>query len=137
MRLRSTAATPLDSAPASTFEDALFVGLAPDGGLYMPVDLPVLVAANWADLAGAPVADVATAVLAPLLGDELAVADLRRLLGEALDFPLPVFQLADDTWVLELFHGPTLAFKDVSTRCVWRASWPTSASAPASPGSGR
>jgi threonine synthase len=112
-------------APPVSFAEALFAGLAPDGGLYMPERLPSLPPDTWRGLVGAPVAEVAATLLAPLVGDEVPRGELEALLAEALDFPLPVVALAGgegaaDTHVLELFHGPTLAFKDVGARSMAR-----------------
>lgn len=117
-------------APRATLRQALFAGLAPDGGLYMPERIPALPSAVWNELAGAPVAEVAATVLAPLVGDEIPYADLVALAERAFDFPLPLVPLqacaapgsltaapsVANTHVLELFHGPTLAFKDVGAR---------------------
>ena len=107
-------------APAVPFRDALLAGLAPDGGLYVPATLPRLSDARWAALAGASLADVALAMMAPLVEGDLPEADLQRLLADALSFPTPVVPLDDHLAVLELFHGPTFAFKDVGARVLAR-----------------
>jgi len=108
------------SAPPVAFRDALLAGLAPDGGLYGPQTLPSLREAQWAALRGAPMAEIGAAVLGPLLGGEVGEADLRALLADALDFPVPVVRLDDQLAVVELFHGPTFAFKDVGARVLAR-----------------
>lgn len=108
------------AAPAVPFRDALLAGLAPDGGLYVPERLPVMPADQWAALTGRPLPEVALAMLAPLLGDELPEPALRALLNDALDFPVPVVRLDEGLAVLELFHGPTFAFKDVGARVLAR-----------------
>lgn len=95
---------------------ALRRGLAPDGGLYVPERIPAL-ASDWRD-AGS-LADAAVAVLAPYLPAEDRagwLADARA----ALDFVVPLRRLDDATWLLELFHGPTRAFKDVAARVLGR-----------------
>ena len=102
--------------PGVTFEDALLRGLAPDGGLYVPDRVPSI-AADWRASSTLPAA--AEATLAPWFDDDEAegwLADVRA----ALDFPVPLRRLDDATWLLELFHGPTRAFKDVAARTLGR-----------------
>jgi threonine synthase len=103
------------------FIDALFAGTAPDGGLYMPERLDPLPAAALeairnAVVAGAGIVEVGSQVGAHLLRDEIAADQLRALVGAALDFPVPLVQITERAWALELFHGPTLAFKDIGAR---------------------
>jgi threonine synthase len=104
------------AAPPISFVDALFAGTAPDGGLYMPERLDPLPAGTVASLRGASEVDVATAVVGHLLREEIGRADFEALAQAALDFPVPLVQVTDRVWALELFHGPTLAFKDVGAR---------------------
>ena len=106
-------------SPAVDAATALFQGLAPDGGLYLPEQLEPLPAAFFQQLADHDLADNGGRLLAPLLA-EVPPPELRRLLAEALNFPLPLVQLEDDLYLLELFHGPTLAFKDVGARFMAR-----------------
>ena len=108
------------AAPAAAFRQALLAGLAPDGGLYVPATLPALDERQWAGLRDASMADIGLAMLGPLLGDEIAVDDLRAVLAEALNFPVPVVRLDEHLAVVELFHGPTFAFKDVGARVLAR-----------------
>jgi threonine synthase len=98
------------------FIDALFAGTAPDGGLYMPERLDPLPAETIASLRGRDIVDIGTVVGAHLLRDEITADALRPLVEDALNFPVPLVRVADRVWVLELFHGPTLAFKDVGAR---------------------
>ena len=107
-------------APAVSFREALFAGLAPDGGLYVPQVLPVLDPAVWTAARGAAMAEIGTAMLGPLIGDEISVAALKDLLTEAFDFPVPIVRLDERLSVVELFHGPTFAFKDVGARVLAR-----------------
>ena len=107
--------------PAKTlvsFEEALLKGLAPDGGLYVPDKVPQLEPAFWhkADT----LADIGVNVLSAWLGDELGTPALEKIVRDALDFPAPVVKLSDDLWVLELFQGPTLSFKDFGARTMAR-----------------
>lgn len=108
---RSTRGT----APEVTFEEALLAGLAPDGGLYLPARVPPA-QGSWRR-ATHP-AEVAAAVLPPLL--DLSATEVEAVFRDALDFPLPVVELEEGLYVLELFHGPTAAFKDVGARTMAR-----------------
>jgi threonine synthase len=105
---------------AVDFRTALFAGLAPDGGLYLPEAIPVLPPAKLDALEGASLADVGAAI-APLFVPDIPAADLESLCRDAFDFPTPMVDLGDGVHVLELFHGPTLAFKDVGARFMARA----------------
>ena len=116
MRLLSTSGS---SAPV-TFRDALLEGLAPDGGLYLPDRIPAFTAAGLAALRGTPLADVATTVLGSLAGDEFDPARFDALVRDAFNFPAPTVALGGGLSVLELFHGPTLAFKDFGARFLAR-----------------
>ena len=108
-------------APALGFCDALLAGLAADGGLYVPERWPVLPPVS----PGEPYARVAAGAVAAFAGDELEPALLERLCAEAyagFRHPAicPLAQLDADEWLLELFHGPTLAFKDLALQLVGR-----------------
>ncbi|HLZ85028.1 MAG TPA: threonine synthase [Caulobacteraceae bacterium] len=112
-------------APPLGFVDTLLAGLAPDGGLYCPQTWPRLTAAEIAAFAGRPYAEVAADILGRFAGGEIAAGDLERLCAEAyagFDHPAvtPLVQLAPDRFLLELFHGPTLAFKDLAMQILGR-----------------
>ncbi len=96
------------------------MGLAPDGGLYVPATLERRPAEWWDELRRAPFQDVAVAMAQSLLGDEFDEAELARLITDALNFPIPIVRLDDALQVVELFHGPTFAFKDVGARSLAR-----------------
>jgi threonine synthase len=104
------------ASPAITFIDALFAGTAPDGGLYMPERLDPLPPGTVESLQGASIVDIATRIGSHILRDEITPAALEPLIRDALDFPIPLVQITDRVWALELFHGPTCAFKDVGAR---------------------
>jgi threonine synthase len=111
-------------APELGFTDVLLGGLAVDGGLYVPVEWPPLPPPEDLD-ATTGYADTARLVVTPFVGDELAPADLTRLCDEAyatFDHPavVPLIQLDTRQWLAELFHGPTLSFKDVALQLVGR-----------------
>jgi threonine synthase len=103
-------------APRVGFVEALFAGLAPDGGLYVPESIPHV---DFEDLRDATLVEVGTAMAAPLIGGALSRPALERLLGEALNFPIPL-ALVGSHAAVELFHGPTFAFKDVGARVMAR-----------------
>ncbi len=112
-------------APALGFSDALLAGLARDGGLYVPQDWPSLPPEAIRGFAGRPYAEVANAVLGPLVDGDIAAADLSRMIGQAYATfrhaaVCPLTQIGDNLFVLELFHGPTLAFKDVAMQLLGR-----------------
>jgi len=106
------------ASPAVPFIDALFAGTAPDGGLYMPERLEPLSPSQLDAIraANGNIVDIGSIVGAHLLRDEISASDLSALVRDALDFPIPLVQVTDNVWALELFHGPTMAFKDVGAR---------------------
>lgn len=112
-------------APPLGFSDALLAGLARDGGLYLPETWPQLSAPTIAGFAGKPFADVASAVIAPFVGDDLPWPELKQILHDAYqsfrhNAVAPLVQIDDNLFILELFHGPTLAFKDVAMQWLGR-----------------
>jgi threonine synthase len=112
-------------APNLTFDDALLAGLARDGGLYLPISWPTLSNAQIANLAGRPFHEVAVEVIAPFTGESLTRAQLAAMAKDAYasfghSAVTPLVQIAPNEFVLELFHGPTLAFKDVAMQLLAR-----------------
>jgi len=112
-------------APALDFVEVMLAGLARDGGLYVPETWPALDAAIIAGFAGKPYAEVACEVIRPFIGTSLSEADLARIAREAYGTfrhpaTVPLTQLGTNLFVLELFHGPTLAFKDLAMQLVAR-----------------
>ena len=107
-------------APATVgFRDALFLGLAPDGGLFMPDALPSFDAAALAAFRGLSYADIAFEVLRPFTAGTLPEAELRRICAEAYDFDVPLEEVVPGTYVMRLDRGPTASFKDFAAR--WMA----------------
>jgi threonine synthase len=107
------------------FIDTLLAGLAPDGGLYNPEQWPTLTPDEIAGFAGRPYAEVAADILGRFAGGEIpapVLADLCARAYASFDHPAvaPLVQLAPDRFLLELFHGPTLAFKDVAMQLLGR-----------------
>ena len=112
MRFESTRG---EVAPAPLAE-ALLSGMAGDGGLWVPDALTPLADALLSRLRGMDPMDAATQVARHLFADDLPVAEIDALVARALDFPIPLAPVDDRTAALELFWGPTLAFKDVGAR---------------------
>ncbi len=113
------------AAPPVGFLDAVLTGLAPDGGLYVPETWPRFSEAEIAAFAGRPYAEVAAEVVGRFAGDEIPRADLAEMCADAYaSFShaavAPLTQLAPGRFLLELFHGPTLAFKDVAMQLLAR-----------------
>lgn len=112
-------------APALDFEGVLLAGLAKDGGLYLPQALPHFSAAELRAMRGMSYAELATTVIAPFVEGSIDRDTLEGLVRDAYrDFrhqaTAPVIQLDHDQWLLELFHGPTLAFKDFALQLLGR-----------------
>ncbi|WP_172296496.1 threonine synthase [Pseudoruegeria sp. HB172150] len=110
-------------APVLTFEEAMLTGLARDGGLYLPEWIPSLSADEIAGLAGLPYEDVAFRVMRPFIGDTFTDDEFRGIVERAYaEFGhaarAPLVQLGSNHFVLELFHGPTLAFKDFAMQLI-------------------
>ncbi|MFN7265042.1 MAG: threonine synthase, partial [Phenylobacterium sp.] len=114
-------------SPPVGFVEAVLAGLAPDGGLYVPETWPTFDQEEIAAFAGQTYAEVAAAVLGRFAGDEIPQADLARMCHEAyaaFNHPavVPLVQLGSDVFLAELFHGPSLAFKDVAMQLLARLS---------------
>src|SRR5918998_997429 len=111
-------------APATrSFEEVLLAGLAEDGGLYVPERLPALDREALLDLAGLPYAEVAARVVAMFAAGSFTLYELREFAVRAYGSfahaaVAPLVQLDERIWLLELFHGPTLAFKDLALQLV-------------------
>jgi len=104
------------TTPETSLQEALFRGLAPDGGLYMPTALPPLPEEAFRSLPGMDWPQIASMLARHLLSAELDPVAATSITQRALDFPLPLVRLTDRIHSLELFRGPTLAFKDVGAR---------------------
>lgn len=112
-------------APALNFEEVVLTGLASDGGLYVPEEIPQFSKQDLADMAGLPYAEIAFRVMKPFVGGEIDDTTFRRLIDESYatfkhDAVVPLKQLDSNHYLLELFHGPTLAFKDVALQLLGR-----------------
>jgi len=112
-------------APVLGFCDVLLAGLASDGGLYVPEAWPHLEPQTIAGFAGKPYAEVAAEVVTPFIDESIGAADLARMTSEAYGAfrhpaVAPLTQIGTNTFLLELFHGPTLAFKDLAMQLLAR-----------------
>lgn len=103
-----------DPSHSASLDEAVQRGLAPDGGLYVPERFPAFSEGAFEGRAG--MAEVGETLLAPFFRGSALEADLPAICRGAFDFPVPLRPLRDGTAVLELFHGPTAAFKDVGAR---------------------
>jgi threonine synthase len=116
MRFISTA----DKSHTVTLRQAVLSGLPPVGGLYMPERVDALPPDFFESAPRLEFADIAYRMARTLLGPEIPGKVLERIVREAFDFPVPLVELSDCRFVLELFHGPTLAFKDFAARFMAR-----------------
>jgi len=107
-------------SPDVTLEEAVVKGLAPDRGLYMPERLPRLPEEFFRRLPSMTLPETASEVAQALFGEDVDRETLRALTMDALNFPIPLVRVTDNRYSLELFHGPTLAFKDVGARFMAR-----------------
>jgi len=119
MRYISTRGT----APVLTFEEAMLTGLARDGGLYVPETVPTLSKADIAAMAGQSYEEIAFTVMRPFIGETFTDAEFKDLIAKAYAgfghaARAPLVQLAPNHFLLELFHGPTLAFKDFAMQLI-------------------
>jgi len=112
-------------APVLGFEDVLLTGLARDGGLYVPESWPEFSAAEIRAMAGKSYREIALEVMMPFVGDAIDRPAMAEMVDRAYDSfdhraVVPLRQIGDNDWLLELFHGPTLAFKDVAMQLLGR-----------------
>jgi len=110
-----------------TFLDVMLAGLAPDGGLYVPDMWPEVDRDMVGHLAGSPYTMIAAAVMGPFIGKSVSPATLQQILIDTYDISVfnhaavaPLTQIGPNAWLLELFHGPTLSFKDYALQFIGR-----------------
>jgi threonine synthase len=112
--------------PPQCFTDVLLQGLAPDGGLYIPETWPQLSTDDLQSMVGLPYADVAQKVISSFVGNDIAPDTMKKILTEVYQGSFdhacvaPLIQISPNVWVMELFHGPTLAFKDYALQLLGR-----------------
>ncbi len=108
------------SAPVS-FQQAIFKGLPGDNGLFMPEEIPVLPSSFFDNLSKLSLAEIGFEVIRPFVDGEIPDEKLKEIITDTLSFDIPVKKINEHIYALELFHGPTLAFKDVGARFLARA----------------
>jgi threonine synthase len=101
------------TSPTVDFKTATIHGQAPDKGLYFPEYIPQLPAEFWQNISQYDDLEIAYRIMKPYVGDTLNEKTLKNILAKTLSFPFPLVRITDTISILELFHGPTLAFKDV------------------------
>lgn len=111
------------NAPVLNFEEAMLTGLARDGGLYVPESIPQMSAGDIKALRGLSYEEIAFRVMRPFIGDTFTDAEFREIIAKAYagfghDARAPLVQLDSNHYLLELFHGPTLAFKDFAMQLI-------------------
>ena len=107
-------------SPKVSLAEGIANGLAPDGGLYMPDELPRLPKAFFMNIREMKLKDIAFVVCDTLFGDVLSSPVIKKIVDEALNFDIPLRHIGNNKYVLELFHGPTLSFKDIGARFMAR-----------------
>ena len=108
------------NAPKTSLQDAVVKGLAPDKGLYMPERIPTIPKAFFNNIGEMSLQDIAYVVANTLFGEDIESETLKEIVNDTLSFDIPLVHVAENKYSLELFHGPTLAFKDVGARFMAR-----------------
>jgi threonine synthase len=108
------------TAPIASFKEATIKGLAPDKGLYFPGIIPKHNAGFYADIENYSNEEIAFKIIEPYVADEIPEEELRRIVAETINFKIPLKKITGSISSLELYHGPTLAFKDVGARFMSR-----------------
>lgn len=109
-----------NNTPPVNFEKAVRLGLAPDRGLFFPENIEPLPDSFWDGFLKMSKEEIAFKVISQFVGDEIPEAELKQIVAETLCFDFPLVNLNDNVATLELFHGPTMAFKDVGGRFMAR-----------------
>jgi threonine synthase len=109
-----------DKSSKYSFKEAIVKGIAPQMGLFFPEMLPLLTGTYLNELHKYKPEEIAFEVAKSFIGDEIDAASLKKIVDETLNFPLPLVEVEDHIYALELFHGPTSAFKDVGARFMSR-----------------
>lgn len=108
------------NCPAVDFKQATISGQPPDKGLYFPENIPVFPTTFFEQLDKLPREEIAFTVIRPYVGGVIPDNELMEIVRQTINFPIPLVRVTDDIYSLELFHGPTLAFKDVGARFMSR-----------------
>jgi threonine synthase len=105
-----------DKNLAVTLKDAVVQGQAPDGGLFLPNVIPVLPTSFFAEIENLSFQEIGYEVAKAFLKDEVPEEEIKRIVNHTIDFDVPLFEVDNNAFSLELFHGPTMAFKDFGAR---------------------
>ena len=103
-----------------SFKEAAITGIAPDKGLYFPESLPQLDRSFFENIEEYTKEEIAYQAIHPFIGDEIPESVLRNIISETLNFDFPIVEVQESIFALELYHGPTMAFKDVGARLMSR-----------------
>ena len=109
-----------DRSPRVDFKQATINGQAPDKGLYFPEQIPILPKEFIENITSYSNEEIAYEVIKPYVGDAIPEAELRRIVNETINFNIPLVKVTEAIFSLELYHGPTLAFKDIGARFMSR-----------------
>jgi threonine synthase len=107
-------------SPIASFNEATILGQAPDKGLYFPESIPQVDKDIISNIENISNEEIAFRVIKPYIGNEISDDELYRIVSETVNFPIPLVQVSENISSLELFHGPTLAFKDIGARFMSR-----------------
>jgi len=107
-------------SPNVDFREATIKGQAPDKGLYFPERIPKIGSSFFETIENIPDSEIGVQVLRPYVNGSIPEDELYRIISETINFPIPLIKVTEDIYSLELFHGPTLAFKDVGARFMSR-----------------
>jgi len=108
------------NAPKVSFQEAVIQGLAPDKGLYFPENLTPLSSEFFENIESLSNEEIAFQAIQQFIGDEIPEAKLKKIIAGTLSFDFPIVKIEENIYSLELFHGPTMAFKDVGARFMSR-----------------
>jgi threonine synthase len=108
------------TAPVADFKEATIRGLAPDKGLYFPESIPKQDKIFFEDINKYADEEIAFKIIQPYVGDDIPENELKRIVAETINFQIPLKKVSENIYSLELFHGPTLAFKDIGARFMSR-----------------
>jgi threonine synthase len=108
------------NAPKVSFKEAVILGLAPDKGLYFPESITPISADFIANIENYSNEEIAFQVIQQFVGDEISESNLKQIIAETLCFDFPTIKVEENIYALELYHGPTMAFKDVGARFMSR-----------------
>src|SRR5450432_609723 len=109
-----------NNSPKADFREATIKGQAPDKGLYFPETIPTIDPSIIKNINNFSKEELAYKIMQPYIGNEIDNDSLQRIVSETINFPFPLISITENIFSLELFHGPTLAFKDVGARFMSR-----------------